>query len=104
MPVTNVEQHTSAVRLALDLFVRAMVDRPDQVAVTSSRDSSGAIVLSVRVAPGDTGLLIGKGGRTVRSIRGLLAAVGRGSRLRYVLEVERDDCPDSEALKCFRSR
>jgi predicted RNA-binding protein YlqC (UPF0109 family) len=48
-------------------------------------------VLEMRLAPDDVGKVIGKQGRTVRSLRTILAAVGQGHHLRYELDVVEDE-------------
>ena len=44
-------------------------------------------VLELRVAPSDLGKVIGKQGRTARSIRTILAAAGMKLRKRFTLEI-----------------
>jgi len=55
-------------------IARALVDEPDAVQVESeSREEN--TVLRLKVAPGDVGKVIGKQGRTARSVRTILGAV-----------------------------
>jgi uncharacterized protein len=67
-------------------IAKALVDEPDQVTV---RETSGeqVTVLELRVAPGDLGKVIGKQGRTARSIRTLLGAAGMKLNRRFNLEI-----------------
>ena len=67
-------------------IAKALVDEPEQVAV---RETTGeqVTVLELRVAPGDLGKVIGKQGRTARSIRTLLGAVGTKLNRRFSLEI-----------------
>jgi predicted RNA-binding protein YlqC (UPF0109 family) len=44
-------------------------------------------VLELRVAPSDLGMVIGKQGRTARSIRTLLGAAGMKLNRRFTLEI-----------------
>jgi hypothetical protein len=46
-----------------------------------------ATLLELRVAPGDLGKVIGKQGRTARSIRTLLGAAGMKLKKRFTLEI-----------------
>jgi hypothetical protein len=46
-----------------------------------------ATIIEVRVAPEDVGKIIGRQGKTVRSLRSLLHAAGEKQRRRYVLEI-----------------
>jgi predicted RNA-binding protein YlqC (UPF0109 family) len=66
----------------IETIARALVDSPDQVAVTD-KDT----VLELRVAPSDIGRVIGRQGRTVRSLRSILNAAGMKSNRRFTLEV-----------------
>jgi predicted RNA-binding protein YlqC (UPF0109 family) len=84
-------------------IARALVDHPDDVSVEAVEGDEGddTTVLEMRVAPDDVGKIIGKQGRTVRSMRTILAAVGQGHHLRYELDVvededEEDDDDDAE--------
>lgn len=67
-------------------IAKALVDTPDEVQV---REVAGeqATVFELRVAPDDLGKVIGKQGRTARSIRTLLGAVGTKLNRRYSLEI-----------------
>lgn len=72
---------------------RALVDHPDEVSVEAVEPEEGdeSTILEMRVAADDVGKIIGKQGRTVRSMRTILAAVGAGHHLRYSLDVVEDD-------------
>jgi uncharacterized protein len=67
-------------------IAKALVDIPDEVAV---REITGeqVTVLELRVAPSDLGKVIGKQGRTARSIRTLLGAAGMKLNRRFTLEI-----------------
>jgi predicted RNA-binding protein YlqC (UPF0109 family) len=76
--------------LAVDELVReiarALVDEPNAVEVeTVSREEN--TVLRLRVAPGDVGKVIGKQGRTARSVRTILGAVSMKVHHRYTLDI-----------------
>jgi len=71
-------------------IARALVDAPDAVAVESvSRDES--TILRLRVAPEDVGKVIGKQGRTARSVRTILGAVSVKLNRRYTLDILEED-------------
>ena len=57
----------------LVLLVRPIVDEPDSVEVEAS-ESDTRVDLELRVAPGDIGKVIGRGGRTIRAIRTVVKA------------------------------
>ncbi len=67
-------------------IARSLVDTPVEVEISSvSRDT--ATVLQLRVAPSDVGKVIGKQGRTARSLRTILSAVSMKLHHRYTLEI-----------------
>jgi len=73
-------------------IARALVDAPDAVDVQSvGRDDN--TVLKLRVAPQDVGKVIGKQGRTARSVRTILGAVSMKLHHRYTLDILEEDDP-----------
>jgi uncharacterized protein len=71
-------------------IARALVDDPSAVEVeTVARDEN--TVLRLRVAPQDVGKVIGKQGRTARSVRTILGAVSMKLRHRYTLDILEED-------------
>ena len=70
----------------VEFIAKALVDEPDQVRVTEI-EGERITVIELRVAPGDLGKVIGKQGRTARSIRTLLNAAATKLRKRAVLEI-----------------
>lgn len=71
-------------------IARALVDAPEAVAVEAvERDES--TVLRLRVAPSDVGKVIGKQGRTARSMRTILGAVSMKHHHRYTLDILEED-------------
>ena len=70
----------------VEFIAKALVDEPDQVRVTEV-EGERITVIELRVAPGDLGKVIGKQGRTARSIRTLLNATATKLRKRAVLEI-----------------
>jgi predicted RNA-binding protein YlqC (UPF0109 family) len=67
-------------------IAKALVDIPEEVAVTEIAGEQ-VTVLELRVAPTDLGKVIGKQGRTARSIRTLLGAAGMKLNRRFTLEI-----------------
>lgn len=62
-------------RAVLDYLARQIVDEPDVVEVESSGgDDRGPVRLSLKVAPGDVGRVIGRRGRTAQAIRAVTRA------------------------------
>ena len=64
-------------RELVEFLCRELVDEPDAVSVSESYDDRGP-VYQVRVADGELGKLIGRGGKTAKAIRTVVrAAAGR---------------------------
>ena len=73
-------------RALVEQIARALVDEPEHVSVQSV-DGEQVTVLELRVAPNDLGKVIGKQGRTARSIRTILGAAGMKLNRRFTLEI-----------------
>jgi uncharacterized protein len=73
-------------RALVEQIAHALVDAPDQVQVTAV-DGDQATVLELRVAATDLGKVIGKQGRTAKSIRTILGAASMKLKKRYTLEI-----------------
>ena len=73
-------------------IARALVDEPAAVEVQSVGREENT-VLKLRVAPQDVGKVIGKQGRTAKSIRTILGAASMKLKKRYTLEIIEEDCP-----------
>jgi predicted RNA-binding protein YlqC (UPF0109 family) len=73
-------------RELVEAIAKALVDHPDQVLVNSV-EGEQVTVLELRVAPDDLGKVIGRQGRTAKSIRTLLGAAGMKLKKRYTLEI-----------------
>lgn len=73
-------------RMLVEQIAQALVDAPNEVQVTAV-DSDQATVLELRVATGDLGKVIGKQGRTAKSIRTILGAASMKLKRRYTLEI-----------------
>jgi predicted RNA-binding protein YlqC (UPF0109 family) len=83
-------------------IARALVTVPDAVEVEAveDEDDDEIMLLELRVDPQDLGRVIGKQGRTARSLRTLLNAVGMKHHQRYTLDiVEDDDEEDDDAYE-----
>ena len=75
----------SAVEL-ISAIARSLVDKPEAVSVNEASNEAGT-VLRLRVDPSDVGKVIGKQGRTARSLRTILGAVSVKLHHRYSLEI-----------------
>ena len=70
----------------LELIARSLVDRPDEVAVKQVEEEQTTL-LELKVAADDLGKVIGKQGRTARSIRTILGSAGVKQGKRIVFEI-----------------
>ncbi|HET8547809.1 MAG TPA: KH domain-containing protein [Bryobacteraceae bacterium] len=76
----------AGIRELVEEIAKALVDTPDEVSVREV-EGEQVTVLELKVAPGDLGKVIGKQGRTARSIRTLLGAAGMKLNRRFTLEI-----------------
>lgn len=70
----------------VEQIAKVLVDNPDAVKVQAI-EGEQVTVLELRVSPDDLGKVIGKQGRTARSIRTILNAAGVKLKKRYTLEI-----------------
>jgi len=88
-PVTNMTELVTEI-------ARALVDDPDNVVVEAIADGE-ATVIRLRVAQSDVGKVIGKQGRTARSMRTILSAASMKLKHRFSLDiVEQGDPPATQ--------
>jgi predicted RNA-binding protein YlqC (UPF0109 family) len=73
-------------RELVEAIAKALVDHPDEVQVKAV-DGEQVTVLELRVHPTDLGKVIGRQGRTAKSIRTILGAAGMKMRKRLSLEI-----------------
>ncbi|WP_263385237.1 KH domain-containing protein [Granulicella arctica] len=67
-------------------IAKALVDSPDNVVVEAIPDQDST-VLRLQVAQSDVGKIIGKQGRTARSLRTILSAASMKVHHRYSLDI-----------------
>ncbi len=70
----------------VEAIAKALVDHPDQVQVNAV-EGEQVTVLELRVDPTDLGKVIGRQGRTAKSIRTILGAAGMKVKKRLTLEI-----------------
>ncbi|HTF72043.1 MAG TPA: KH domain-containing protein [Edaphobacter sp.] len=80
--------YTNMIELVTDI-ARALVDFPENVSVETF-DEEEATVIRLHVAPSDIGKVIGKQGRTARSMRTILAAASMKMKHRFSLDIVED--------------
>ncbi len=74
----------------VDLIVRRLVTKPDEVKIREDRSDSGAILLTIRVAEDDIGRVIGKKGSTINAIRHVAKAASVKSGEEVDVDVEEE--------------
>lgn len=70
----------------VEYLARRLVDDPDAVRVEES-EREGAVVLTLHVAEGDVGKVIGRQGRVARALRAVVRAGAARRRQRVLLEI-----------------
>jgi len=65
---------------------RAIVDLPDDVSV-DERLHNGTVILTLKVAPGDMGKVIGKNGKIARSIRTVVKAAANFENKKVIVDI-----------------
>jgi predicted RNA-binding protein YlqC (UPF0109 family) len=73
-------------RLILEI-ARSLVETPDNVSVTSNHGPDG-VRMNLRVANDDLLRVVGKDGRTARSLQTILSATGAKHSERYTLGID----------------
>ncbi len=73
----------------LEHILKGIVRKPDEVLVNESIDEDGNTVFEIHVDEEDVGQIIGKDGRTIKSINVLLNALAGSSRGSFILKVLR---------------
>ena len=68
-------------------LAKALVDEPNEVSIEIIEEPTSTL-LRLRVAPNDLGKVIGKQGRTARSIRTILAAASMKAQHRIALDIQ----------------
>ena len=72
-------------------LAQRLVSEPDAVRLEELEGPEGELVLRLHVAEPDRGVIIGRRGRTVQSLRILARAVGARGDRRTMLEIAEDD-------------
>ena len=71
----------------VEFIIKEIVNNPDAVKVERTVDELG-VLLTVKVAPEDMGLLIGRSGSTAKAVRTLARIVGMRNNARVNLKIE----------------
>ena len=90
--MTETVEKTAQDRAAIEMRVllleitKALVDEPEVVRLETLNEGGG-VLLRLQVAPGDLGKVIGKQGRTARSLRTILGAASMKLKHRFSLDI-----------------
>ena len=82
----NLRLEVCTMKELLTYVARNLVDHPEQVSVNEIQ-SDGETILELRVAPEDTGKVIGRQGRIAKEIRTLIRSVAQRSGKRVSVEI-----------------
>jgi predicted RNA-binding protein YlqC (UPF0109 family) len=86
MQVNMFSEADESIRSLILEITKLLVDRSDLVSV-SLHEEGGSVTLTIHVDPSDVGNLIGKQGRTARSLRTIVGAASMKLRHRYSLDI-----------------
>jgi predicted RNA-binding protein YlqC (UPF0109 family) len=84
--VSDLRQKGESMKQLIEDIAKALVDIPEEVEVFTV-EGEQTTVLELKVAPSDLGKVIGKQGRTARSIRTILGAASMKLNRRFTLEI-----------------
>lgn len=74
-------------RDVVDVLVRNLVDRPEEVQVIETGQRGNTVYLEVTVGQGETGRVIGRHGRIASAIRSVANAAAARHDLRAVVDI-----------------
>ncbi|MFZ4099922.1 MAG: KH domain-containing protein [Chlamydiia bacterium] len=80
----------------VEYIVKNLVDHPELVKITEIQGTN-TVILELSCDPSDIGKIIGKAGKTINAIRGLLMAVASRNGIRVNLEILEDGQRRKEA-------
>lgn len=82
----------------VDYIVKQFVTNPDAVEVNEEMQGDGYVNITLKVAPEDMGLTIGKSGQTIKAIRRLLTIKAIAENVRVNLQLlDSGEKPQSES-------
>lgn len=72
----------------LKAIASGLVERPEEVSVTSEEGENGATVYHLHVAEEDMGRVIGKQGRIAKAIRVVMRAAATRNDMKVMVEID----------------
>ncbi len=70
----------------VEVIAKSLVDHPDEV-VVKEKETRGAIVLELKVAPSDMGKVIGRQGRIATAIRAVVKAAASKEEKKVIVDI-----------------
>ena len=70
----------------VEVIAKALVDHPDEVVVTEEREKNN-VLITLHVASGDMGKVIGKQGRIAKAIRNVVKAASTRENVRVDVDI-----------------
>lgn len=71
----------------IETMVKALVDNPEQVVITSAPGEDGATHYMIEVAPGEAGKVIGKEGRIANALRTIAKSAAMKHKQKVYIEI-----------------
>ena len=71
----------------VEVIAKSLVDHPEEVVVTQT-ETEEAITIALKVAPDDMGKVIGKQGKTAKSIRTVVKAAASKGDKKVIVEIQ----------------
>ncbi len=68
-------------------MARAIVDEPEAVSVVEEAGEDGCVTLTLKVAPDDMGMIIGKHGKIARALRTVAKAAAKITDKKVTVEI-----------------
>ena len=72
----------------LKAIASGLVERPEEVSVSSEENENGVTVYHLHVAEEDMGRVIGKQGRIAKAIRVVMRAAATGNDMKVMVEID----------------
>ena len=74
-------------RSLVEFIARSIAEEPEQVQVNAVERGRGTLLVTVKMADGDIGKLIGKNGRNIEALRSLVRAASLRERKRVFVDL-----------------
>jgi len=86
--IPEIGYHDVDLRKILEDMARAIVESPESVEVTEEVKDDGSIVLTLKVADEDMGMIIGKHGKIARALRTVTKAAAKIADKKITVDIK----------------